>query len=55
MIEEEKSKDICTGCYGTGKDHGDESGKEPCLSCNSEQIVITPNGTIHYVEPLEII
>lgn len=23
----------CTHCYGTGKDHGDESGKTACPSC----------------------
>ncbi len=23
----------CTHCYGTGKDHGDESMKTDCLSC----------------------
>ena len=24
---------ICTGCYGTGINHGDESGTETCYSC----------------------
>ena len=29
-------ENICTGCYGTGINHGDESGKEACWGCNGK-------------------
>lgn len=32
---ENESTTVCTHCYGTGKDHGDESMKTDCPSCKT--------------------
>lgn len=32
-LDEQSEAAVCTHCYGTGKDHGDESMKTDCSSC----------------------
>ncbi len=48
-------QDTCTHCYGTGKDHGDESMETTCPSCNGYGFTVRCDDVLHILPEKDII
>ena len=42
-----ETKEVCSHCYGTGRDHGDVSMTTTCPSCNGDRFVIIKGGDVN--------
>ena len=42
-----ETKERCTHCYGTGKDHGDVSMRTDCPGCDGRGFIIIKGGNVN--------